>query len=459
MSGRFANREVCDLIISDYATQEPLLFCDYANTNSTELTSESVHAFGGWGHPKRIGFNGERGGTLTVETQLQSFQLWKMLTGGVATVGKNQADVDNITVAWDNGTTGTVTVDNKKRGLTIQRESGSGSCTVSFNGMSAIKGAVYICRMHVKHDAAVPEDMQLEVPGGGWMYESASDAFDGYRTSECMIATDNGEMSFRVSVGSNWPLEISELYIGEAACLVRRELSTANNMGRVVLKNQPVADSVTVFAANDDNGTILTSYTISGSVISGTDITAGNAYIVYYTAYVATGSQRLNIKSTTFPKAVSISAFTYNKSENDEILPYQMRVYKAHPQANLTLQNSNTGDPVTLTMTFDLLADKANNMLDLILMDDIPEDVPYISVTAEPGKIVLNWPASRGATGYRMSKKVGAGGYVLFETNYQSTVYEDTNVVAGTQYGYAVRPINSNGTAINSTVSPIVTAI
>lgn len=82
MGNTFANREVCDLIFEDYATKKPFLNMDYANVSTTEITGESVFAYGGKGHPKRVAFAGEKGGTLTIETQIQSFKLYQLLTGG-----------------------------------------------------------------------------------------------------------------------------------------------------------------------------------------------------------------------------------------------------------------------------------------------------------------------------------------------------------------------------------------
>lgn len=102
MSSTFANREVCDLIFEDYKTKKVFLNMDYANVSTTEITGESVFAYGGKGHPKRVAFSGEKGGTLTIETQMQSFKLYQLLTGGdmstsakfitreVVTVGENK---------------------------------------------------------------------------------------------------------------------------------------------------------------------------------------------------------------------------------------------------------------------------------------------------------------------------------------------------------------------------------
>lgn len=79
---QMANREVCDMVFVDYKTKEPFLFCDYANTSSQELTGENIFAYGGKGHPKKITFSGERAGTITIETQIQTPKLWELMTGG-----------------------------------------------------------------------------------------------------------------------------------------------------------------------------------------------------------------------------------------------------------------------------------------------------------------------------------------------------------------------------------------
>ena len=76
-----ANREVCNAIFRDYATKQPLLYVDYAKTTTTEVTGESVFAYGGMGHPKRVTFNGERGGTIAFEFQVHPFQLFSIMSG------------------------------------------------------------------------------------------------------------------------------------------------------------------------------------------------------------------------------------------------------------------------------------------------------------------------------------------------------------------------------------------
>lgn len=240
----FANREVCNLIVKDFKTQQPILHCDYANTNTTELTGTNVFAYGGWGHPKRIGFSGEKEGTFSFTTQLQSFQLWSVLTGG--------------------------TVDSK-------------------------------------------------------------------------------------------------------ADIVKREVIKCTTGGSLTLTlGTPVAGTVNAFAAEDDGGTPIVGE-VSGTTFTATeasDIVADQSYVVYYTVASTEGVHRINIKNTTFPVAVTIQGESYEKGEDESILPYYLVVYKAQPQPNLTLGNSNTGDPNELTCTFDLMADANGDMLDLILIEE-----------------------------------------------------------------------------------------
>ena len=106
-----ANREVCDLIFYDFKTKKPFLNLDFANVTTTELTGESVFAFGGKGHPKRISFNGERGGTISIETQIQTVKLWELITGGEVTKSAKFVAREELTVADGKVTLGATPVE------------------------------------------------------------------------------------------------------------------------------------------------------------------------------------------------------------------------------------------------------------------------------------------------------------------------------------------------------------
>lgn len=248
-----ANREVCDLIVYDYKTKKPFLNLDYANVITNELTGESVFAYGGQGHPKRVSFSGERSGTLTIETQIQTVKLWEMITGG----------------------------------------------TVS----------------------------------------------------------------------------------NTAKFAAREVLTVASN--KVTLKDTPVSGTVVAYAANDDCGTEL-SPTVNGKELTFSGVTGD--VVVYYLKQLESGVTRININTKSFPKAITIYGDTIMKTEDEEILPYKFVAYKAAPQPNLTLSYSNTGDPVSLSIPCDLLVDKDNNMLDLILIEEDEEAEGATGATGATGE-------------------------------------------------------------------------
>lgn len=237
-----ANREVCDLIFVDYSTKKPFLNLDFANVTTTELTGESTFAYGGKGHPKRIQFAGEKGGTLTIETQIQTVKLWQLITGG----------------------------------------------------------------------------------------------------------------------------EISN-----SAQFVTRVETTVDNAGTAItLLDAPLAGSVAVYAADDDCGTELACTTADKTITLDNALTSNEKVIVYYMKEIKDGVQRINVKSTSFPKNFIVYGDTVMKTENDEILPFKMTAYKCAPQSNMSLSFTNNGDVGAITITADLMADDDDNVLDLVLIKE-----------------------------------------------------------------------------------------
>ena len=238
-----ANREVCDLIFVDYENKVPFLNLDFANVSTTELTGESTFAYGGKGYPKRVRFAGEKSGTLTIETQIQTVKLWQLITGGelsktarfVKRVQKTASGTDTSTIALD------------------------------------------------------------EIPANG---------------------------------------------------------------------------NINVYAASDDCGTEL-ACSLSGKEITlETPVAANTPVIVYYMAEVTDKAERISVKSTSIPKAFTVYGDTVMKTENDEVLPYRLIAYKAAPQSTMSLSFTNSGDPGTITITCDLMADRDDNILDLILLEE-----------------------------------------------------------------------------------------
>lgn len=235
----FANREVCELIICDYKTKQPVLNLDYANTTAQEITGEQVYAYGGWGHPRRVTFYGEKGGTFTVSTQIMSAELFALMTGAEL----------KTTAQW------------------------------------------------LKRLEITAADGVLTVPDG-------------------IVLTETG---------------------------------------------------LTVYKADDDMGTPVEA-ALNGQTIELEE--AEGDYIVYGIQNIDGGVKRMSVTSKTFPKAVTIYGETTMKAEDETVYPYRLIVYKAAPQQQFNFSFSNNGDPVTLELTFDILADQDGNMVDMLLMEE-----------------------------------------------------------------------------------------
>ena len=240
MSGyNMANREVCNLIWLDYTTKKPAHYMDYANTTTTNFEGETVYAYGGMGHPKRVAFDGDKGGTVEIETQMQNYELFQILTGGDAT-----------------------------------------------------KTAKY--------------------------------------------------------------------YV--------REKATTSAEGAITLSATPVEGTAVAFLADDDCGTALE------TTGSGTTLTAANAkdkdVVVYYMKQVD-GVKAISVKSTSFPHDYIVYGDTIDKGEDGKFYTFRQTFYHLHPQTNFSIGFANNGDPASITLTCDILADKDNNFVDMVIEDPI----------------------------------------------------------------------------------------
>lgn len=235
-----ANREVCDLTFVDYKTKVPFLFCDYANTTTTDITGETVYAYGGQGYSPRITFNGKKGGTLKIETQIQPFQLYSMMTGSAI------------------------------------------ETTASF----------------IKKETA----------------------------------------------------------------------TTTTESPTITLTGTPATGATVNVFASGTLGTVIPA-TLSNKTVTLTTPTPGT-YDVYYLESITENVKKLSIKSTTFAKTFTVYGETIDKSEDGEILPYKIIYHKCTPQPNFTLTNSSNGEPSTLSITMDILADNNKELISMILIED-----------------------------------------------------------------------------------------
>lgn len=184
--------------------------------------------------------------------------------------------------------------------------------------------------------------------------------FDGERTATMTVETQITPMKlFALLSGGD---------VETTAKVFKREVLTlAEN--KLTLTETPVEDSVSVFAADDDCGQAL-DVSVSEKEVTVTSGSDGSAYIVYYLAEKSTGVQTVSFNSKKYPKAFTAYGETLYKTENDELLPYRITAYKAVPQSNFTASWSNTGDPTSLSVVFDLFEDDNGNFFDMSLIEE-----------------------------------------------------------------------------------------
>ena len=168
--------------------------------------------------------------------------------------------------------------------------------------------------------------------------------FDGSRT---------GTLTIEAQV---YPVKVFQMLsgndLGTEANFLKREKVTAADTTKLTLTDAAAGTYVQVFKADDDLGTELTA-TVADKEVTVT-VESGVEYVVYY------------YKKAAKPQVIHLDSKHFPKAENDEIVEAHPIWYKAAPQAAFELSWQNTGDPVSLTMTFDVMADADGNIYDMI---------------------------------------------------------------------------------------------
>jgi hypothetical protein len=127
----------------------------------------------------------------------------------------------------------------------------------------------------------------------------------------------------------------------------------------------PVADTLSIYPQgvelNDTNK-------VAGTFETGTFTFAEKAdndgeYECFYQTSVAE-SQTVTFKSNVFPKSFIWDGETLWKDDDGNVKTEIFHAYNCSPQQNFTMNYSNSGDPSSLEITFDLLSDKNHNIFD-----------------------------------------------------------------------------------------------
>ena len=154
---------------------------------------------------------------------------------------------------------------------------------------------------------------------------------------------------------------------------LHREELTADADGKITLSKTP-SGAVNVYELSDDAGTELDA-TVSGNEVTVDGAASGDKLVAYYMTTL-TNVTRLNINTKKWPAAMTVYGETYDKTEDDEIVPQKFIAYKAVAQPSLSCDFSNTGDPTTFELNMDLMVDAEGNLMDLIFDDELESEEP-----------------------------------------------------------------------------------
>jgi len=129
-----------------------------------------------------------------------------------------------------------------------------------------------------------------------------------------------------------------------------------------------VAGTVFVYAVGDYGGTAIAGSYASGKFTPATagDIAVNTEYEVGYLVTKSTGVQKVSFNNKKTPKDCFITYSTLDKDEEGTLTPFIVTAYKASIQRNFELSFSSEGDPVSITLTFDLSEDKNGDVMDII---------------------------------------------------------------------------------------------
>lgn len=123
---------------------------------------------------------------------------------------------------------------------------------------------------------------------------------------------------------------------------------------------------------------------IAGTFSSGTftatnssDIALGSRYEVGYVVTRSAGIKKITFTNKKLPRDYYITMRTLDKDDQGVLTPFLITAYKATIQRSFELSFSSTGDPASVTMTFDLMEDKDGNIMDMI---ELTGDVNAMSV-------------------------------------------------------------------------------
>lgn len=135
--------------------------------------------------------------------------------------------------------------------------------------------------------------------------------------------------------------------------------------GSVTITGTPDG-TVYVYPAGQVNATSEMTGTFANNAVSANGIEKDAAYEVFYTVKKNSGVKRIRFSDDLIINDFRVDMSTLWKDEDGVYTPVIYRAYKCTPQRNFEMSESSEGDPVSVTITLDMLTDKDGNFFDMI---------------------------------------------------------------------------------------------
>jgi hypothetical protein len=148
----------------------------------------------------------------------------------------------------------------------------------------------------------------------------------------------------------------------------KRVIVTASGTSSLTVSGTPVSTATTfVFPLASDG---VDSASISVSAVSANTVTctvvSGTQYVVYYAIAGSANNKTVTLNTNNFPSACNILADSVvtqiDDNDTETIVATQVEYFKAKAQPNYTISRSETGEPTTLSIVFDLFSDADGDM-------------------------------------------------------------------------------------------------
>lgn len=151
------------------------------------------------------------------------------------------------------------------------------------------------------------------------------------------------------------------------AVIAKKETIECETAGKLTITGA-TSGTVFVYAEGEYGGTAIEGTYADNTFTATTagDLVVGTSYDVGYLISKTSDVQRVSFTATQDSPDLFITMNTLDKDEDGNLTPFIMTAYKASISRDFEFSFSSEGDPASLTLTFNLLADKENRVLDLV---------------------------------------------------------------------------------------------